>query len=119
MECIIRQGDGGAHADRCLRIYLHPVPNITVYLTGTFHVLPRPIGPLEDNDDERPWYPNDRTLEQAVKCAFMEQDDGAESKKNLQDELQRLEAMVITDRDTDGAQAGDNEVMELDASTFR
>lgn len=97
-----------------LVIYPDPVPNVAMTFAFDVHVIPAVIV-----DADVPWYPNDRTLEQAVKCAFMEQDDGAEGRASLQTELQRLGQMVVDDRDFDGEGPGDNQMMMLDPSVFR
>lgn len=100
-------------------LVFNPVPIRDIFISFDAHIIPVKLGATSAGDVNTPWYPADRTLELAFKCAFMEQDDGAESKENLAKELSRLDAMVITDRDLYGSQAGFNEGMQLDPGVFR
>lgn len=104
---------GGQHV-----IFPNPVPNQLLYLSFDAHVIPPNIGSLAVDDTTIPWYPNDKTLLQACKCALMEHDAGGEDSASYDKEMMKLAAMVVDDRDFDGESPGDNVVMALDKSVF-
>lgn len=102
-----------------LRLYFDKPTDVPLYLSFDAHVIPAAIGPLAANDTTKPWYPSDRTLIQACKCANLEIDAGGEQDPAHEAEMMKLAAMVVDDRDFDGEQAGDNQLMALDPSVFR
>lgn len=106
-------------ADGALTLYLNPVPDRALYLACDVLWVPPAIGAASANDTQYPWYPNDRTLLQACKCAIMAMDAQSETTGALDAEQGKLAAMVVDDRDFDGAEAGDNEVMQYDPSVFQ
>lgn len=95
-------------------LYPDPVPDKAYLIDLDVHALP----PDLSGDSSVPWYPSDKTLLQAYKCALLEFDDGGEGGKAFDQEMAKLGAMVIDDRDFDGEGAGDNQVMALDKSVF-
>lgn len=105
-------------ADGQLTLYLDPVPDRTLYLAFDVWTVPPSLTSGSPGDTEIPWYPNDRTLLQACKVAILELDAAGEKDAHYDDESAKLAAMVIDDRDFDGEQAGDNQVMSLDPSVF-
>lgn len=105
-------------ADGALTLYLNPVPDRSLILAFDVHWLPPSMSTDSTDDGLSPWYPNDRTLEQACKCAILEMDAGGENATVVGDALNTLGAMVVDDRDFDGEQAGDNQEMEMDPSVF-
>lgn len=106
----VRQSGNGT-----LVIYPDPTPDRAMYLNFDVHWIP----PNMVLTTETPWYPNDRTLVKACECALMDLDSGGEMNSGLEAELAKLAGMVVDDRDFDGEQAGDNEVMGLDPSVFK
>lgn len=112
--CKVRVGDGTIY-DGAFRIYPDPVQEVQLFLSFDAHIVP---GNLSGNQAV-PWYPNDRTLEQAVKCAFMELDEGGNGDDATRLEMDKLGRMVVDDRDFDGEAPGDNQAMMLDPSVFR
>lgn len=105
---------GGQHI-----IYPNPVPNQALILSFWAHVIPGNLPAGVAGDDYFYWYPNDRTLLQAMKCALLEMDDGGEGTPAFDKEMLKLGSMVVDDRDFDGEAPGDNVVMGLDSSVFR
>jgi hypothetical protein len=101
-------------ADGALTLYPDPVPDRALYLAFDAHIIP----PSLASSSEIPWYPNDKTLLQAVKVALLELDAAGEKDPHFDDEGMKLAAMVVDDRDFDGEQAGDNQMMLLDPSVF-
>lgn len=106
----VRQTDNGA-----LSLELDPTPDRAIYLNFDVHWVPPPMVLTT----EIPWYPNDRTLVQACKCAIQVLDTGGEINEGEDEEMAKLAGMVIDDRDFDGDQAGDDQVFGLDPSVFR
>lgn len=110
----VRQG-----ADGSLTLFPNPTPDRDMLLSMDVHVVPNSLTSGLAGDVEVPWYPNDKTLLQACKCAILEYNTSAEKSQLFDDEMAKLAAMVVDDRDFDGEQAGDNEVMAYDPSVFR
>lgn len=108
-SCHIQKNDDGS-----MIISLDPVPDKQYYLSFWAQIIPGAIAA----DTSIPWYPNDRTLLQACKCALLELDDGGEGTDAYNNEMAKLAAMVVDDRDFDGEGPGDNQLMGLDRSTF-
>lgn len=100
-------------------IWLDPVPDTAILLSLDTHVIPNNLGPTTNGDAEVPWFPEDKTLIQACKCAVMEMDAGGQVSQAFNQEMERLDAMVIVDRDYNGEAPGDNIIMGLDPSCFR
>lgn len=101
-----------------LTLYFDKPTDVAIYLSFDAHIIPANIGTDADDDTTVPWYPNDRTLLQACKCAILELDAAGEQDPHFDAEMGKLAAMVVDDRDFDGEQAGDNQVMPLDPSVF-
>lgn len=101
-------------ADGKLTLYLDPVPDRALYLAFDVWHIP----PSLASSASIPWYPNDKTLLQAVKVALLELDAAGEQDPKYETESMKLAAMVVDDRDFDGEQAGDNQLMSLDPSVF-
>jgi hypothetical protein len=113
-------GAGGADPEsEVLTMVLDPIPSIPVYLYFDALILPPNIGAAAADDTVRPWYPNDRTLVDACKCAIMELDKGDEDDAAYDKAMTALGLKVVEDRDFDGQQAGDNEWLSLDPAQFR
>jgi hypothetical protein len=110
----VRQTDNGA-----LSLELDPTPDRAMYLNFDVHWVPPSLGSTPATDGLIPWYPNDRTLVQVCKCALIEMDTGGEGDPEFDSEMAKLAGMVVDDRDFDGDQAGDDQVMGLDPSVFR
>lgn len=102
-----------------LTLVFDPIPVVALYISFDIHFIPADLGATEGADTSRPWYPNDRTLIQACKCAILELDARGERSEHYDAESAKLGAMVTDDRDFDGEQAGDNQLMGLDPSVFR
>lgn len=107
-------GESGA-----LTLLFDKPTDVALYLSFDAHLIPPNIGSASSADTEVPWYPNDRTLLQACKVAILELDAAGERSDHYDAENLKLGAMVVDDRDFDGEQAGDNQVMGLDPSVFR
>ncbi len=101
--------------DGSMILMLDPVPDKQYYLSFWVHLIPNSLA----NSTSIPWYPNDRTLLHACKCALLELDDGGEGGPAYEKAMQALGAMVVDDRDFDGEGPGDNQLMALDPSVFR
>lgn len=101
-------------ADGKLTLYLDPVPDRALLLAFDVWYIP----PSLASSSEKPWYPNDKTLLQACKVALLELDAAGEADQAFETESMKLAAMVVDDRDFDGEQAGDNQLMSLDPSVF-
>lgn len=95
-------------------IYPNCTPDKTYYVTLDIHYIPTNL----TLDTEVPWYPSDKTIIQACKCALLEYDDGGEMGAAFEKSNMTLSAMVIDDRDFDGEGPGDNVIMGLDKSVF-
>lgn len=115
----IRTGAGNPTVDGIITILPNPTPDRAILLAFDAHIIPAAMTAGSAGDTLAPWYPNDRTLLQAVKCAILESGTSAEKSQLYDDEMAKLAAMVIDDRDFDGTQAGDNEVFQLDPQVFR
>ena len=103
------------YATGTFSLYFNPVPDKPYLVNLDIHYIPKPDG---TTTTAIPWYPNDRTLIQACKCALLELDDGGEEGAASEKSLMKLAAMVVDDRDFDGEGPGDNELMGLDKSVF-
>lgn len=100
-------------------VFPDPAPDKQYYLAFDAHVIPAGIPTVAASDTTVPWYPEDKTLLQACKCAIIEYDDGGEGNPKFDVEMQKLAAMVIDDRDFNGEGPGDNQLMALDKGVFR
>lgn len=114
----VRVGNGSDKPDGCFRLYPDPVPQRAMIFAFDAHIVVG-LGTDTANDNLIPWYPNDKTLLQACKCAIIELDDGGEGNPAFDAQMERLEAMVVADRDFDGEGPGDNQMMALDPGVFR
>lgn len=110
--CKIRNATSGVPG--IFNVYLDPVPDKVYYLALDCQVIPNSLA----SDASIPWYPSDRTLLQACKCALLELDDGGEGGRGFDQEMMKLSQMVVDDRDFDGEGPGDNVTMGLDKSVF-
>lgn len=104
--------------DGALLLYPDPTPDRAMLFFMDVHYIPNSIGTLAASDTQVPWYPNDKTILQACKCALLEYSTSGEKSDLYDDESAKLGAMVVDDRDFDGEEAGDNQVMGLDPSIF-
>lgn len=102
-----------------LTLLFDKATDVALYISFDAHVVPPNLNTLEAGDTLIPWYPNDRTLIQACKVAILEIDAAGERDAHYDAENMKLGAMVVDDRDFDGEQAGDNQLMALDPSVFR
>lgn len=100
-------------------IFLDPVPDRAIYLAFDYWMIPAALGSSESFDTLKPWYPNDRTLVEAIKLCILDMDKGDEPDPAHAAQEMKVAGMVIDDRDFDGSQAGDNEFMQLDPNVFR
>lgn len=118
----IYTGDGNAAGEieiGSITLVFDPVPNQALYLAFDAHYIPENLTSGSAGDTERPWYPNDRTLVEACKCALLDLDKGDQTDPAFDRAMGALGAMVVDDRDFDGDQAGDNQWLQLDPSVFR
>lgn len=117
--CVVRVGNNNNPLPGYLTLFPNPTPDRAILLAFDAHVIPASMTAGVAGDINIPWYPNDKTLLQAVKCAILESNTAGEKSQLFDDEMTKLAAMVVDDRDFDGTQAGDNEVFQLDPQVFR
>lgn len=106
-------------ADGALGLYPNPTPKVPLLFSMDVLLIPPSLTTGSEGDVEVPWYPNDKTLLQAVKVAILESGTSGEKSALFDDESAKLADMVSADREFDGEQAGDNEILTLDRSVFR
>lgn len=100
---------------RAWKIIPLPVPNKDYLLAFDYIEMPNDPCP---NTTSVPLYPNDQTMIQLVKVRALEYANGA-SDPDFQAELAVLGQMVIHDQMTEGSVPGTNDLLTLDAGTFR
>lgn len=93
-----------------------PFPDRDYLLAIDFFVIPLSIDDSVLGDALKPWYRNDRTMVQAVKCYSLDHQSKGEE---YMAELQVLENMVVTDRMKFGEITGTNDHMGLNSAVFR
>lgn len=92
-----------------------PVPDKAYLLAIDYEVIPADVDVSSAGDSTRPWFPSDRVMIQAVRAWA----HGYKGDEIEEQQVERLQQMTLNARGRLGSVEGTNDILQLDAWTFR